>query len=372
MINTIEKLEGLVGRARDAGRVALDTEFVWERTYFARLGLVQVALPGGECQLVDPPALANLSALGQLLADADVVKVLHDAVQDLQILCRATGAAPRGVFDTRLVAGFCGMGGGLSLHDLLAQVAGVQLSKDQQRTNWLRRPLTEKQKRYAENDVRHLLDAQEELVERVRAVDNERWMRLELEELDRPEQYQERPPREQYRRIKGAQRLDRRQLAVLLELAAYREQQAAHRDLPRAWLFGYTVLLALARIQPAELSELEQVKGLGARAIKHRGPALLRCVARGLELPSDACPPLINRPAALRGGSSQLDSALALLQDRCEVRAIDPALVASRTELRALLADGPGASAEDHRMLRGWRAELVGRELLARITRQKK
>ena len=364
MIDTTKALESVVQRARAAGSVALDTEFVWEKTYYPRLGLVQMGLPREECHLVDVPAIEDLSPLGRLLAADSVEKILHDAVQDLFILQRATGACPRTVFDTRLDAGFGGLGASTSLLRLVHELLGVELSKGAQRTNWLRRPLSAVQITYAENDVRYLHGVRDVLRQKVGEFGNTEWLRQELRCLDDPTLYGERPAREQFLRVKGATHLDGRRLAVLREVTTFREQEARRRDLPRAWLFSDPTLLALARHQPATLAELEQIKGLGARAIQHRGKALLEHITRGVELPAEACPPPVTRPGLRQVPPDDLDRAFSLLDGHCEPRGIDPALVASRAEMRALLGDGPGASAQHHRMLDGWRAELVGRELV--------
>ena len=332
-------------------------------------GVVQVGLAPGsaeetECHLLDITALRDLSPLGRLLADGDVEKVLHDAQQDLFILRRATGASPRAVFDTRLAAGFGDLGCSTSLHRLIQQLLGVELSKGAQRTNWLQRPLSDRQIAYAENDVRHLIAARDALMQRARQRDNEQWLRQELDLLDAPERYGERPAREQYARIKGALRLQGQRLAVLREVAEYREEEARRRNLPRAWLFTDATLLSLARHQPTTLAGLEEIKGLGAKAIQHRGEALLEHVARGAALPAEGWPPPVRRPGRRKVSGSELDRAVALMERRCAQRGIDPALVASRTELRTLLGDGRRASAEQHHLLEGWRAELVGEELL--------
>jgi len=143
MITTKEQLAKLVSRARKTDAIALDTEFVWERTYYPQLGLIQVALSDEDCHLIDPCALTDLSPLGDLLSDRSVVKILHDAPQDLFILSRATGAAPQNIFDTRLAAGFANLPATLSLGSLIKNILDIDLPKTETRTNWLQRPLTD-------------------------------------------------------------------------------------------------------------------------------------------------------------------------------------------------------------------------------------
>ncbi|HPK37407.1 MAG TPA: ribonuclease D, partial [Kiritimatiellia bacterium] len=152
LITTAADLADLNTRLLRAEAVALDTEFFWERTFYPVLGLVQLATPDG-CWLVDAVCLKDLSALAPLIASPSVTKVLHDAPLDLTILARATGAVPRSVFDTRLAAGFAGLSATLSLQALLQEVLGVTIAKGETRSNWLRRPLSENQIRYAAEDV---------------------------------------------------------------------------------------------------------------------------------------------------------------------------------------------------------------------------
>ena len=136
LIQNEAELEILVSRAKKTDAVALDTEFVWERTYYPQLGLIQIALSDEDCFLIDPLAIKNLQALGQLLSDRGVVKIFHDAPQDLAILQRATGATPQNIFDTRLAAGFASLPATLSLGNLVKELLDIDLAKDETRTNW--------------------------------------------------------------------------------------------------------------------------------------------------------------------------------------------------------------------------------------------
>ena len=184
LIVDLAGLADVVARARAAGVAALDTEFVWERTYFPRLGLVQLAWPEGrgdvEVALLDAPALGDLAPLAELLADQAVEKVLHDAGQDLIILRRATGADPRRVFDTQRAAGFVGLSGSLSLQDLLRETVGVEIAKGEQRTDWLRRPLSPAQLAYAESDVRHLPEVRRRLMDSAQLRGRAAWVTEEI------------------------------------------------------------------------------------------------------------------------------------------------------------------------------------------------
>ncbi|MEW6750042.1 MAG: HRDC domain-containing protein, partial [Candidatus Latescibacterota bacterium] len=253
MIDTPEALRTLVAQIRRCPSVALDTEFVWESTYYPRLGLVQLGLDDGTCHLVDAVALPDLAPLAEIIAAADLPKILHDAPQDLTILRRATGASPRNVFDTRCAAGLAGLSSTSSLLQLASTVLGVELDKTASRTNWLQRPLSPAQARYAVEDVRCLPPLRDALLARIRRLGRESWLREELLALDDPRLYEERDPREQYQRIKGAGRATPRELAVLRELAAWREEEARRSDRPRGRILSDDVLLHLARRKPRTL-----------------------------------------------------------------------------------------------------------------------
>ena len=229
LITTSAGLEQVVERLQHADAVAVDTEFFWERTFYPILGLVQLATADGACWLIDTVRIKDIRALGPVLASPEVTKVLHDAPQDLGILARATGALPQTVFDTRLACGFAGFNSTSSLQALLRQALGIELSKAETRSDWLRRPLSANQVRYAADDVLHLLPLREFLLARCASDAVRGWLSEDLARLDDPELYRDRDPRLMYLRVKGSSRLEARQLAILRELGAWREEEARQR-----------------------------------------------------------------------------------------------------------------------------------------------
>ena len=365
-IETPDALRRVVARARENECLALDTEFVWDRTYYARLGLVQIGLPDGTCFLVDPLAVADLAPLGELLADARIAKILHDAPQDLMILRRATGASARNVFDTRLAAGFAGLASTLSLGNLLAELLGVHLAKAHTRADWIARPLAPEVLAYAADDVRYLPPAAALLRGRARAAGVEAWLDEELATLDASAPGGENVPGEAYLRIRAAASLPPRNLAVLRELAAWREQAARDADRPRRWLVEDGELVSIATELPRGPDELGRCRGLAPQAVRQHGADLLAAVQRGLSLPDPELPPPVFQPSRAPAFRRAVDAALADILARAAARHIDPALVCSRNELARLLQAGPAARPEDHPLLRGWRAELMGDAWTAR------
>ncbi|MDR2849851.1 MAG: ribonuclease D, partial [Verrucomicrobiota bacterium] len=231
-VTTAAGLEAVAARLLESEAVAVDTEFFWERTYYPVLGLIQLATADG-CWMIDTVALDDLRPLGPVLSSPAVIKLLHDAQQDLSILVRATGAAPRTVFDTRLAAGFAGLSSTGSLQALLRDALGIDLAKAETRSDWLRRPLSEGQLRYAAEDVVYLIRLRDTLLARCANDTVRAWLDEELAGLDEPALYGDRDPRLMYLRVKGGPRLAARPLAVLREAAAWRENEARQQDWPR-------------------------------------------------------------------------------------------------------------------------------------------
>ena len=358
-IGTPDALRRLAERARDEACLAIDTEFVWESTYFARLGLVQIGLADGTCGLIDPLAVPDLSPVGDLLADARIVKILHDAPQDLMILRRATGASARNVFDTRKAAGFAGLPSTLSLGNLLAGLLGVHLAKAHTRADWIARPLAPEVLEYAADDVRHLPAAADQLRARARTAGVEAWLDEEFAAFDAPPLPEEAEDAVAYLRIRAAASLGPRPLAALRELAAWRERAARAADRPRRWIAEDGALAAVASAMPRTADDLRRCRGLEPKAAARHGDDWLAAVARAFALPDADLPPPVfqsRRDAAFR---KALDAEFAAIQERAARLGIDPALVCSRNDLAKRLQAGPAARPEDHALLRGWRAEFM-------------
>lgn len=364
MITTPEELATLVERALHAKCVAIDTEFVWERTYYPKLGLVQIGLSEDDCVLVDAVACDDLTPLGALLATPDVVKILHDAQLDLTILRRVTGTAPRNIFDTRRAAGFVGLGATISLGALLHELLGVQLAKTEARTDWLRRPLSPEQRAYALDDVRYMLAARTELLARVRRRHREAWLREELATYDIPLRYEEADARTQYRRLAGTGKLTARQRAVLREVTAWREEEARRQDRPRGHIVHDKVLSSLARRPPRSQQALRANGKLSENALQCYGDALLDAVQRGLATPREQCPPPPKHRPHDETLQARINFVLAYLVGTCLHDGIDPALVAPRAEVTDLVTAGPQADPDRHPLLQGWRRAFLGDELL--------
>ena len=359
LITTPDDLAAVAARLLNAEAVAVDTEFFWERTYYPVLGLVQLAT-ADDCWLVDAVAVRDLRALGPVLAAPSVTKLLHDAHQDLTILARATGATPQTVFDTRVAAGFAGFSSTSSLQALLRGALGIELTKAETRSDWLRRPLSESQLRYAAEDVIHLIPLRTALLARCVGDMPRAWMSEELACLENAALYSDRDPRSMYQRVKGGARLDARSLAVLREVAAWREEQARQRDRPREYILTDTLLVALAEARPRDRVALAALPGFPRRMPGRVMDELLAVVACGLTLPEEACPqPTGFRLEEKRALKASSDRLLARIRIACDVHGIDPALVASRADVENYLRAQQKGRGAEHLLGQGWRAQLL-------------
>lgn len=361
LITKSEDLKKVVATAFACGYAALDTEFVWERTYYARLGLVQIGMGRDSCHLVDTVDIDDLTPLGELLSSPDVVKILHDAGQDLTILRRATGAYPKNIFDTRLASGFVGLSSTLSLGDVVSATTGVQLAKTEARTDWIRRPLSERQIEYALDDVRYLPDARDELLRRAEALGRVEWMAEELAQYDAPEQYEDPDERTQYLRVKGHGKRRGRELIVLRELAAWRESEARRRNRPRGHIVSDELLVTLARRLPASQRELARVDSRVAEGDYAQG--LLDAIAIGLNAPEESSATTRSRNGEDETLTARVDFALAYIKGKCLAEGVDHALVGNRSAVTEIVRNGHDEGGIKL-LLHGWRQDFVGQELL--------
>ena len=343
------RLEGLAAELAAAGAYAIDTEFHRERTYYPRLALLQVAWPGG-LALVDPFAV-DLRALAPVL-EGPGVAVLHAADQDLDVLERACGAVPGRVFDTQLAAGFVGMSSP-SLVTLVDHVLGVRLPKGDRLTDWTRRPLTEHQQAYAASDVEHLLQLRGELVRRLTDRGRLAWAEDESELL-RTRRRGAPDPATAWWRLKEARQLRGGSRGVAQEVASWREQRAAHLDVPPRFVLSDLALSSIAQRPPRNQAELRAVRGVDGRQLGDSAAQLLAAVQRGRELPDGALrrPPVDELDRSMRPAVAMASAWVAQLAAQSE---IDAALLATRADLQAFLRGEPGA-----RLAVGWRRDVVG------------
>jgi len=360
IVNTPAALDRLVGRVRDAARVAIDTEFHAERTYSPRLMIVQLAFDDG-AEIVDALALPDLRALADALTQTTVVG--HALSADLKIFADRFDRVPPRIFDTQVAAAFLGYGMQISLADLVRAVCGVRLTKSQTVSDWSARPLSERQIEYLVGDVAHLLPLYDALRERLEAKGRYTWVYEECAELGDIERYRI-DERRAYLRIPGATRMSRRELGILSELVKLRDAVARERDLPLRYILPDDVVAGLATLKPGQLEDLGQLRRLDAGMKRQLGPSILQAVARGQALDEDALPQRPARPSAPARDAlvALLGSAVAEIARAAE---LPPSLLVPRAALERLAREIPSDRAEFERVLdlQPWRLALVAEPL---------
>ncbi len=349
--------------ARTAGSCALDTEFLWEKTYAPQLCLAQLAV-GDQIWLIDPIAGAPLEPLGELISDPAVEKLMHAPSADLIAFGLHFGSVPANVFDTQIAAGFVGLTANASLERLLDAVLKVRLNHNETFSDWSRRPLKETQMLYAADDVRYLVPLVAELRASLAKRARGDWAQAEIERrFCNPDAVGGDPDRA-WRKVQRRGRLSPQAQAVLIDVAAWREQSARRRDQPSSWIMKDPTLVEIARAAPRTMEDLQQIRGIGKGLGERDGADLLEAVARGLE----RTPPLAERsvPQTI---AKQVDAVATLAVPMARIRCIDadlaPELVANRESLdRFLEAVVAGEDLAALPLGQGWRKELLGDDLV--------
>lgn len=360
-------LEVLCDQARYERRIGVDLEFIRQSTYFAKLALVQIAV-GEQHLLIDPLGDVDLGPLESVMLDPGVCKVLHAPSQDLEIFFHRLGEPPRNIFDTQMAAAMAGLGHQASYSSLVSMVLGVELRHSEGFTDWLRRPLTGTQEAYALDDVRHLFALQERLTEQLEQMGRMSWFVEECSQYEELERYRT-PPEELFTQVKSRNKLNPRGLAILRELAIWREEEAMRQDRPRRRVLLDEVLVEIARRAPSDVKTLKRVREL---RIRDQGAlnSLLDAVKRGQEVPRDDCPRPRRRTRVSRDPSLAVSMLKTAFKVQCDRQNIAPAMVGNASDIERLVRryfDDPERSEGDP-LLKGWRGDLVGGILLEILT----
>ena len=356
LITESSELADFCAALRSAPYIAVDTEFLRERTYHPKWCLVQIA-HGDHAAAIDPLAKGiDLAPLRELLLDKSITKVLHAATQDLEIFLQHFGAVPTPIFDTQLAAAVCNLGEQPGYAKLVQSLLGIQLDKTSQATDWALRPLSNRQITYAIGDVTHLCKVYELLVEKLNETDRHAWVEKDMTQLEDPSRYVVNPD-EAYKRIK-IRYPKRKALMVLKELAAWRERTAVKRDKPRPWIVRDDAMIEIANHCPTDMKALGRVRRLNTN--KADCEKILAAVQRALATPREEWPTVPKKK------SSNTDDSLvsllqALLRFRCDEHGVAMNLVATRPDLDKL------ASQEDPNVpaMHGWRHDVFGADAMA-------
>ena len=363
ILTSTEEIAEFCRQARAAGLVGIDMEFERERTYRPVLQLVQ-ASTRERAVLIDPLAGADLTALWDLIADPQTEKILHAGMQDMEIAHHESGGkVPHHLFDTQIAAALVGMGEQPGYADVVRRITGVHLKKGERTTNWGRRPLSKAQCRYALDDVLHLHELHDRLMEKLEEMGRVAWLREEVAFYERADHYQK-DPDDLWRRVSRHRSLKGRALAILRELALWREETAERRNVPRLRVVPDDVLVDLARRVPTKIDDLHQLRRLHHREIEKGGEEILEAVQRGAQAPEEEWP----RLPRIADDDPELSVTVDLLATFVKYRArevsIAPSYLGNKKEISAFAhAHRAGRDRDAHALSNGWRYELVGRDL---------
>ncbi len=357
LLQALERLDG--------DFVALDTEFMRESTYFPKLCLIQAAT-ATQCVLIDPLALMDLAPLWNFLNDPRRVKVLHAARQDLEVM--ALGMSSKGgdvtlsgpIFDTQIAAALLGHPAQIGYGALVAERLGQALDKGHTRTDWTRRPLSVEQLQYAEDDVRYLAPLYLNLRDALDKAGRTQWLYEDTRELEQPGLHRT-EPEAAWKRLKGLDRLRPEQRRAAKMLAQWREEMAITHDKPRGWIIADDALREMAERMPSNIAELEAVRNLPSGVIRKRGEELLQVVQRGRDQAGGEPAAMIpSRPDPQQ--VAMVTRLMNLARAQAETLKVSPELLATRRDVEQLVF-----SQRAERLMSGWRKEVIGDQLIAKL-----
>lgn len=343
-------------RAQSHKVLAVDTEFIRERTYYPQLCLVQVGT-GEECACIDPLLIDDLDPLADLLTDDGIVKVFHACTQDLEVLHATLGVECAPVFDTQVAAAFLGLRQQIGYGALVESYCKIHLPKAESLADWSRRPLDADELQYAEDDVRYLPHIHERMVSDLSRCGRLSWVEPEMALVTDANRYV-RDPREAYTHLKRASSLTRKQLAVARELCAWREELAAQRDIPRKWIVPDEVIVEACKRLPRSPERLRRIRGAERlRGADARGA--LAAIERGARVHPEAYPKKSHHERPSQEVEGVLDLMYATLRIVSNKSGIAPQLIATKDDL----LDFMQGREEARIRISGWRYDLVGRQL---------
>jgi ribonuclease D len=359
MITTTADLAAACKRFAQFETVTVDTEFMRETTYWPKLCVIQLASPE-EAVIVDAMAPdLDLAPFFKLMKDESVIKVFHAARQDIEIIYHRGGLIPHPVFDTQVAAMVCGFGDSVSYDQLVGRLTGARLDKSSRFTDWSRRPLSERQVEYALADVTHLRDVYQALSSRLEEQDRTEWVREEMEVLTSPSTYQL-EPEDAWQRLKLRVRKPI-ELAILKEVAAWREREAQARDVPRGRVIKDDAIYEIAQQQPGSVAALGQLRTVPRGFERSRAAEdIVAAVRRATSLPKDQLPKLPKNRPLTNGNGAAVDLLKVLLKMISESHGVAAKIIATVDELEAIAAD----DAADVPAMHGWRRELFGETAL--------
>ena len=353
-IQTTKELRLFINQLGDIDWVALDTEFLRERTYYAKLCLIQIEANGFRA-CIDPLSISDFSPLIEVLNNPSITKVFHAAHQDLEIFLQLTGKVPSPIFDTQVAAAVLGYGDQMGYARLIEQMLGISLSKTQSRTDWARRPLNKAQLEYAIDDVRYLAKIYPTMLDSLKQKKRLDWLKKDFTNAVNPDTYAIKA-KERWKKVRGNQILKRSQLAILAELAAWREVQAEKNNRPRKWIISDDILLELARQKPLTTHEILEIRGLQSDKMKRFHNILLKLIKKGTQSLEQDWPQVTRSKKPNIQQMVLIDLLMLVLQIQAKKHGISPSVIATKKQVANMILSG------SHVLSNDWRGDLVNKE----------
>ncbi|MGZ8187140.1 MAG: ribonuclease D [Methylosarcina sp.] len=357
-IDTAEQLANLCEQINKETWIALDTEFLREKTYYPKFCLLQIATPEWVA-CVDPLALPELKILFDAIYNPKIIKVFHSSRQDLEILYQLTGQLPEPIFDTQVAAPLLGFQDNPGYAMLVSSFLNINLNKAHTRADWSKRPLSEAEIQYAADDVIYLCQIYQIILQKLSALGRSDWLKQDFADLANPDLYQIQPDKAWYK-IKGKNKLTGKQLSIVQSLAEWRERTAQYENRPKNWLLRDESIFDLAKLQPENVSDLALVRSINERTVNRYGATLCQLISAA----KNRLPVALKEKNRFSKKTQQqeaiLDILTAIVRIRAEENSLNPTIIASRKDLETLLLDED----ESCPLLHGWRYAMAGRELI--------
>ncbi len=351
-------LEEFVARAKSSSVLAIDTEFLREKTYYPKLCLIQMATDD-ESVIIDPFAVEDLKVLAELFADERIVKIFHAGYQDLEIILYEVGTLPKPIFDTQVAAALLGQTQQIGYASLVHSVCGVKLKKVDSFTDWSARPLSDSQLKYAEADVRYLPKMYRRMVEELEAKGRLSWLEADFAEMSNPETYLV-DEQNRFRKLKHIMQLSRRQMAAAREMTAWREIEARKRNVPRKWILTDEQIVEACKREPRTIDDLFMVRGFRERVTTRDARELIALVVAALDSSPEAWPEITQPNRAEPNVDAQVDLLMSIVRLRAKQNDIAVPTLANHSDLVAI-ARGHYEGVD---IMKGWRRDIVGNELV--------
>lgn len=351
-IDTNEQLASFCSDLHQQKWLALDTEFIREKTYYPKLALVQIA-SDSKIACIDPLTITDFKPLTDLLDDYNIVKIFHSPSQDLELFAHVFKSVPQNIFDTQLAASLLGIGNQIGYADLVNKMCKVQLDKKHTRTDWSKRPLSESELDYALDDVRYLGGIYQTLTEKLIATDRTHWLSQDFKAMSDIENYQTSWD-SLWTKLKGAQKLKGKELHYADQLCQWREKQAQNKNLPKRWVIKDEDVIDIARLKPTDLSGFNAIRTLNERFIKQHGQNIIKLFSEADDIAEELRPQHEKFKSLSDNQQIKSDCLMAICRHCAAKSDMAMASLATKKDIDKMILG------KEPKLLSGWRFEMAG------------